>query len=661
LAKAFKYPVLLYFIFACLSGTAQKYSVDSILRQAERAPNDSVRVAEYHKAFFLTHALGDFRKSDSITGALLALTKKISYPRGEVVYLSDKGQLLQTQGKNSEAIEYFLKALKLSEEHNFPFSAANAYNEIGLIHFSQEEYDKALDYYLKSVDILRKNNIEKGLDVYYNNIGNVYYIKKDYEQALHYYNISLDLTKKSGKELAVANFMNNVGSLYLELKNYDKAMEYFTGARKIQEKAGSKYNLIYSLLNQAEVYIYRKELEKAEKHIVEALEMAQELNVPEALRDSHLAYSQLHAAKNEADKAIESYKTYITYRDSMISRSRMQEITAKEMNFEFSKKELMMKAENDKQAIQIAADRKRNQLILLFIIIGASIAGLFTFFLYKRYRLTEKQKKVIEIKSTEIIHSINYAQRLQGALLLPETEVAKHFEDIFILYKPRDIVSGDFYWFSETEENRVIAVADCTGHGVPGALMSMLGFESLENIALRKNILSTSDALKALDKKITETLNKSSRSFRDGMDIALCAFSKTENKLLFSGANRPLLHISDGVLTEYAPDKNTIGGDIDNVEKSYTTKTIHYRKGDTFYLFTDGYADQFGMPAESRGKQARQSAAGKKFKYRNLQKTLVNISGLPLAEQKKALEKTFEDWRGPLEQLDDVCIIGIRV
>jgi serine phosphatase RsbU (regulator of sigma subunit) len=267
----------------------------------------------------------------------------------------------------------------------------------------------------------------------------------------------------------------------------------------------------------------------------------------------------------------------------------------------------------------------------------------------ERTRDINHQKELIEEKQTQIIDSINYAKRLQQAILVPEQELAKHFKEIFVLYKPKDIVSGDFYWFSESESNKILAVADCTGHGVPGAFMCMLGNECLQDVALRKEIETTASALHSLDIKITETLNKSERSFRDGMDIALCAFSKETNTLQFSGANRPLLQITDGVLIEHKPDKLTIGGNIDRTEKNYNTALINCKPGDTFYLFTDGYADQFGGPK------------GKKFKHKTLKEILFETYQLSLKEQAAIINYKFEEWKGNLEQVDDVCIIGIRI
>jgi serine phosphatase RsbU (regulator of sigma subunit) len=295
-----------------------------------------------------------------------------------------------------------------------------------------------------------------------------------------------------------------------------------------------------------------------------------------------------------------------------------------------------------------------NSFFFCIIIAMFSIAGM-----NLRYQLTQKNfinalkvKKslaVIEEKNKDILDSITYARRIQQAILIPEAEIKNHFSDVFILFKPKDIVSGDFYWFAESGENKVLAVADCTGHGVPGGFMSMLGFEILNQTLLQDEVKTTAEALKALDEKITETLNRNDRSYRDGMDMVLCAFSRSSGRLQFSCANRPLIMVRKGEVKDFSSDKYPIGGGIDNVDKKFRNQEMETEKGDMIYLFTDGYADQFGGPK------------GKKFMYRQLLKTFQDLHDKPLDEQRKMFEEIFTKWKGGLEQVDDVLLIGIKI
>lgn len=261
----------------------------------------------------------------------------------------------------------------------------------------------------------------------------------------------------------------------------------------------------------------------------------------------------------------------------------------------------------------------------------------------------KEAEEIISLRNKDITDSINYAQRIQGALLIPESQIKKEFSDAFVLFRPKDIVSGDFYWFAESKHNKILAVADCTGHGVPGGFMSMLGFAMLQENMLHEDVKTTGDALQALDQKITDTLNRNDRSNRDGMDMVLCAFSKSEPKLQFSCANRPLVRIRNREIKEFRGDKFPVGGAIDDASKLFQSIDIDLEKGDLFYLFSDGYADQFG------------GARQKKFMYKRLLETLLSVSDQPLDIQKKMLNDTFDSWRSSLEQVDDVLVIGIRI
>ncbi|MBS1637531.1 MAG: tetratricopeptide repeat protein [Bacteroidetes bacterium] len=261
-----------------------------------------------------------------------------------------------------------------------------------------------------------------------------------------------------------------------------------------------------------------------------------------------------------------------------------------------------------------------------------------------------RQKAIIEDKNKDITDSIRYAKKIQQAIMPDESLFSENFAESYILYKPKDIVSGDFYWFDKISDDLVLfAVADCTGHGVPGAFMSLI-CNNLMNIVIHdNNISSPGAALTLLDRKLREHLSKSSdNAANDGMDVAICAYYKSTNILHFSGAQRPLLIIRDGELLEYKPTKLSIGGHMKE-DKTFVNHEIQLQAGDNVYIFTDGYADQFG------------EKSGKKYKYKNLQRLITSVADQPMADQKQALSDTFDAWKGRLEQVDDVCVIGVRI
>ena len=267
----------------------------------------------------------------------------------------------------------------------------------------------------------------------------------------------------------------------------------------------------------------------------------------------------------------------------------------------------------------------------------------------------EIKNEIIEEKSKDIRDSINYAQRIQQAILPPFEKIDKELKDYFVLFKPKDIVSGDFYWYTSvkttppnapSEDIVVMAAVDCTGHGVPGALMSIIGSTILNQTITNPDVNTPADVLSFLNKEITKTLN----SIKDGMDMALCVINQDKMELQYAGANNPLYIVRQKQFIEVKPDKMAIGADTDNAEvKVFTNHKIKIEKGDSVYLFTDGYADQFGGPN------------GKKFKYKKFQELLIEIQDNSMEEQKHILNFHFEQWKGTLEQVDDILVIGIRI
>ncbi len=263
----------------------------------------------------------------------------------------------------------------------------------------------------------------------------------------------------------------------------------------------------------------------------------------------------------------------------------------------------------------------------------------------------QKQKNIVEIKNKDITDSINYAKRIQDTILPPDKEIKAMLPNCFILFMPKDILSGDFYWLDEIDNKTLVAAVDCTGHGVPGALMSIVGNNILSQSINEHRLSQPSEILDELNKGVTNTLRQKNEEskVKDGMDIVLLALDKNAMKLEFAGANNPLYHIRNGVLNEIKGDKFPIGIFIGEELKHFTNHNIQLQKGDTIYLFTDGYADQFGGPQ------------GKKFKYNQFKNTLLNMQAFPMESQREHLLKTINDWKGDNEQVDDILVIGIKV
>lgn len=315
----------------------------------------------------------------------------------------------------------------------------------------------------------------------------------------------------------------------------------------------------------------------------------------------------------------------------------------------------------DNAAIQQGKETVESQQSRINISIALFIVTLLgAVLLYRSYKIKQrsnieitKQKEIIEEKNREIVDSINYAQRIQQSLLPSLEEIRKNLPESFVFYKPRNIVSGDFYWFAEQNNRYYIAAVDCTGHGVPGAMLSMIGFNFLNQLVSEMHMTDPGKILDQLHSRISQTLNKDGfvdgREMRDGMDMALLCIDKTTNTFSFSGAVRPLYYVDDEGIKTIKGGYYSIGGIKSLTDEPFETYAITPKGKASFYLFSDGFADQFGGPK------------GKKFKTKKFQELLLTLQDKKMEEQHRHIEAVFHEWMGTFEQVDDVCVIGIRV
>ena len=339
--------------------------------------------------------------------------------------------------------------------------------------------------------------------------------------------------------------------------------------------------------------------------------------------------------------------------DSIFNNENNEQLNQTKINFELEKK----RAEQLQQKALTDADKKRQNIIILSVVLVLLIVSVFSLFLFKRFKITNQQKEIIsqqkelvEEKQKEISDSINYAKRIQTSFLANELEFKKYFADYFILFNPKDIVSGDFYWTASVDSKFYVAVADSTGHGIPGAFMSLLNISLLNEAVLSKNYSSTVDILNFVRRILILGLkpDESGQGGNDGMDCVLISIDFKTMEMEFSGANNPLWIVREGAIIELKPDKMPVGRSPKEFV-SFTSQKFQVQKGDLIYSFTDGYADQFGGPK------------GKKFKYKQLEEMLLKNHQYVLSLQKETLHQTFINWKNSLEQVDDVTILGFKI
>ena len=381
----------------------------------------------------------------------------------------------------------------------------------------------------------------------------------------------------------------------------------------------------------------------------------------EKIKDNYLNFSILNEKDNKYKSAYFDLKQYIKYYDSLNKEENIKELLNASLQYEYEKKEAIIQIKQEKKNLLQAAEKKKQRIILVSVISGLLMVSSFLAFVFNRLKLTQKQKKIIqnqknevesahqylEEKNREILDSITYAKRIQSAILPQPKLVKEYFKDSFILYKPKDIVAGDFYWFEVIENIIFFAAADCTGHGVPGAMVSVVCHNALNRSVKEYNLKKPGEILDKTREIVVAEFEKSDEDVKDGMDISLCAIEIDSYCLFWAGAHNPLWILRNNEILEYKADKQPIGKFA--FAKSFTTHEFKLLENDEIYIFTDGFQDQFG------------GEFGKKYKIAQLRELLLSLNQTSMEEKKIKINEVFESWKAELEQVDDVCIIGVRL
>lgn len=596
----------------------------------------------------LTNALNYYVKS-------LKIEREIQNSQDEAYVLNNIADIYETQGNISAALKCYEESLKIHERMNNSRGIAQAYNNLGFIYSTQGDLEKALDYYQKSFKIKKELKDKSGMAVSLSNIGYIYMLKKLDYKAMSYYLLALKSAQEINDKQRMALVYSNIGGILQNQGNDAKALENFKKGLSLSEEIGDIDGVAHYMYNLGTLFLKKGKTDSALYFGNESMRHAENVGSPTLIRLSSELLKNAYKAKGNSAKALEYFELYFKMNDSINNEETKKATFKQQLNYEYEKKEALAKNEQEKKDVENAAAIFRQRIITWSIGIGLLIVVIFSIFLYKRFVLTQKQKHIIEEqkkmvdeKNTEILDSISYAKRLQDAILPPIKIIEQQFPKSFVLFKPKDIVAGDFYWFEQIDELLLFAAADCTGHGVPGAMVSVVCSNALNRAVKEFKITEPGKILDKVRELVVETFQKSESEVKDGMDISLCCFNKKTNQLKWSGANNPLWIIrTDSELVEYKANKQPIGK-IDS-PKPFTTHSIDLQNNDTIYLFTDGYSDQFGGPK------------GKKFKYLPFKELLQSIQTKPMAEQSKLLDAEIENWKGALEQVDDILVIGIKI
>jgi len=631
---------------------------------------DTVRARTLSRLAIVLYASGKMDKSFVYAKEVQRISDSLSFNTGKISYLQFMGAHFSQHGDYSKALEYDLAALKIIEQMGIKSDAVRLMRNIGTVYHNTHNFPKALQFYENALTLAEKEGMTQDVAAIQSNIGIVYHMKNDYEKALEYYNLSLKTSEKLANKQSKSYVLNSIGKMYFDIaliskdaESYNKAIDYYNQSLSIKRDFKNKKGIANSLGNIGEVYHAQGNLEASLKYYLEGLDLALQTDYQDWLVEGYVGLSQIYEDKGDFKLAHFYYKKHIAHRDTLENTNVKEKMLKMQGIFDVEKKDKEIEILHKDNELQMEKLSQQKFVIVIGVVFLLMVV-VFSIFIYRGYCQKKKanelislqkeevvkQKLLVDEKNLEITDSIKYAQHIQEAIL-PSDEVKNKLGDHFVLYKPKDIVSGDFYWIHETKEKIMWAAVDCTGHGVPGAFVSFVGHSSLLRCVKEFGFENPGEILDQLNILVNETLRQtvSESSIRDGMDIALCVYNKKTQILLFAGANNPIYIIRENEIKEWKGNSQPVGTFIEEHNKQFQTHEIKIIKGDEVVIFTDGFADQFGGPK------------CKKFKYGQMKDLLISNRNLTMELQKQKLDASFENWRGDNEQVDDVCMIGVRL
>lgn len=662
----------LYIISFILLGffTFSQNKVDSLKAAIESSSNDSLKAIAYTN--LCNHIITQPKEVLEVLSEMNVFCNGIKNTKHKALCLRKIGAIYSFLNYYDRALEYTYQAADLFESINDKYGLAYCYNNIGNFYNYKGEFTKdkrfqerSIEYHLKSIQ-LRDTLVDTiPLQTSYNNIGNSYMAFGNYTMAINYYNKSfvMALHLKDPKPIEMIN--ENLGNCYLTLAekdnsqiNYRKALMYYLNALKINydgEITRTHANVNSSI---GHIYVNLGENSLGFNYLKKGLDLAFKTQDKSVIMDAARRLSQAYEKNGDYAKALELLHLHNINKDSLINERNSSSIEEMQVLYQSSQKDREIEKLNNEKIVKDAELSRQRTIIISSI--GAALSILIlVLVLWSRFNLKKKANeqladayRKIELKNHQITDSINYSKRIQTAILPPIDLLNKHLQHFFIYYAPKDIVSGDFYWFSEHNNHMFFIVVDCTGHGVPGALMSMIGNTLLNEIINQKNITEPGEILNHLNKGVKNALRQGGSdmiSQDDGMDVSICAIDRSKpNVLKYATANHSIFVKANEKVTELVGDIFSIGGDFGSIEKSFENKTHSLEPNSFVIMSTDGYYDQFGGDKDT------------KFLVSRFENIILNTD-LKAADVSNQFEKALIHWKGLQKQTDDILVAGFKV
>ncbi|OJJ22117.1 hypothetical protein BKI52_08755 [marine bacterium AO1-C] len=694
----------LSFLLALSPTFAQQKVIDSLRNLLDERKEDTLQAKVLIKLSG-AYTYVDTEEAKAFADKALKLSQKIQYKAGIANAYRSIGTVYSEQGNYDQAVKTYYQGLKIAEDTQDPRIKANIYNNMGTVFSRLDDFSQAKSNYQKALRIYQKINDQNLMATSFNNLGHIYNYARQIDSAKYCYERALAIFKQTNNMQGMTYALGSLGVFYEGIGDMNKALENQNKVRDLERQFGNKSGYVYSTISIANIYLTMKNYNAAEQYLKEALELSGEIGSVELLRNSYQFLSQYYREIEDYKRALEYYQQYINFKDSIFNKDKSELIAKIQTDYEVeqNKKQLeIQKSKNREQQLEIKAQQaeiEQHQLRNTALIVGILSIVVIAFFLYRNNRQKQKTNRIlaeknqlIEDKNTNITDSINYARRIQSAVLPLAEEIRHYIPEHFILWKPRDIVSGDFYWFAKTNpepiyeekmtfegvhrvfkgvkgEKIIVAAVDSTGHGVPGAFMSMIGSRLLNEIVNELGITEADEILNQLHLRVRKALKQEETQSHDGMDVGLVVIDKDKKLMQFAGAKNPMYMVQ--VPKDWQEEKSAkpeesglalqvVKGDVMSIGGFQLIEEVAFKKkivslsakkyeSTTFYLFSDGYQDQFG------------GIKGRKFMVKRFRKLLFEISSKPLDVQKKILEDTLEEWMTGYDQVDDILVMGFRM